>query len=71
MLFINHDCIACDACNEVCPTRAIKVADPIYTIKQEHCIMCNGYTSNPQCIEVCPMDAIMYSDSEKKAHSNI
>ncbi|RDU71631.1 4Fe-4S dicluster domain-containing protein [Helicobacter aurati] len=67
MLFINRNCIACDACKEVCPTQAIYVADPIYIIKQERCIMCKGYSSYPECITVCPMDAIVYEDSKENS----
>ncbi|MWV61464.1 4Fe-4S dicluster domain-containing protein [Helicobacter saguini] len=58
-LYINHLCIACDACREVCPTSAISVQEPIYHIESNLCIMCNGYSSQPLCIEVCPVDAII------------
>lgn len=58
-LVINKECIACDACREVCPTHAIFVDDPIYTINQELCILCVGYAETPNCMAVCPVDAII------------
>lgn len=60
-LFILHQCIACDACREICPTNAIQIGEPIYTITQSKCILCVGYAESPNCIEVCPVDAIIDS----------
>ena len=59
-IFINNECIACDACRAVCPTQAIEVADPIYSIQQDLCFLCAGYAANPNCMAVCPVDAIVY-----------
>ncbi|GAB0173649.1 MAG: 4Fe-4S binding protein [Helicobacter trogontum] len=60
-LAILNQCIACDACRDVCPTQAIHIGEPIYTIMQQKCILCAGYAENPSCIEVCPVDAIIYT----------
>lgn len=58
-LVILNQCIACDACRDVCPTQAISIGEPIYIIAQEKCILCVGYAESPNCIEVCPVDAII------------
>ena len=58
-LTILTQCIACDACRDVCPTQAISIGEPIYIIAQEKCILCAGYAESPNCIEVCPVDAII------------
>ena len=58
-LTILTQCIACDACRDVCPTQAISIGEPIYIIAQDKCILCAGYAESPNCIEVCPVDAII------------
>ncbi|RDU65327.1 ferredoxin [Helicobacter didelphidarum] len=65
-LVINHKCIACDACREVCPTQAINVGDPTYNINQDICILCVGYADNPNCMTVCPIDAILFEKVDSK-----
>ena len=61
-LKIIDECIACDACVEVCPTTAIEVADPIYVIYFDICCECVGYDKNPKCVLVCPVDAIVLDE---------
>ncbi len=68
MLVINHKCIACDACKNVCPTSAIFVSDPIYEIDNRLCFLCAGYDSMA-CIDVCPVDAII--ETNKTQHLNV
>ncbi len=61
-LLITDECIACDACVEVCPTIAIKAADPIYVIAFDICCECVGYEKKPKCVPVCPVDAIIVDE---------
>ncbi len=58
-LIITDECIACDACREECPNEAIEEGDPIYLIDSDMCTECVGSFSEPQCIEVCPVDCII------------
>jgi len=58
-LKITDECICCDACVSPCPTQAISCDDPIYIIEFSKCTECRGYFKLPQCIEVCPVDAIV------------
>jgi len=61
-------CIACDACVEVCPSGAIEGADPIYIITPSLCTECVGYheEATPSCIPVCPVDAIVYDETNQE-----
>lgn len=65
-LLILNQCIACDACREICPTNAIQIEEPIYTITQSKCILCVGYSESPSCIKVCPVDAIIDTTQDGK-----
>lgn len=45
-------CIACKACQKVCPVKAIKVQDNLAEIDPEKCIACGA------CVTSCPVNAI-------------
>lgn len=57
-LLIVYDCIACDACREDCPNGAIEEGDPIYVIDPDRCTECVEHYDEPNCVTVCPVDAI-------------
>ena len=67
-LRIIDECIACDACVEVCPSGAIEGADPIYSITPSLCTECVGYLeeATPSCIPVCPVEAIVYDEEHRE-----
>jgi ferredoxin len=56
---INEECIACGACVDECPNEAISEADPMYVIDPNLCTECVGFYDEPQCVTVCPVDAIV------------
>lgn len=58
-LHIIDECIACGACVSECPNEAISEGDPIYVIDPELCTECVGFYDTSQCVEVCPVDAIV------------
>lgn len=58
-LMISDECIACDACREECPNDAIEADDPFYVIDPDLCTECVGCYDEPNCIVVCPVDAIV------------
>ncbi len=77
MLTITEECINCNACIDECPNDAIYNAGEEYVIDgQTHptmsdeftfivndlCKLCEGYSDNPTCIEVCPVDAVVSSE---------
>ena len=49
---ITDNCIACGACEPVCPVSAISSGSPIYVIDKGVCTECGA------CDDVCPVDAI-------------
>lgn len=49
---ITEECIACGACEPVCPTSAISMGEEIYVIDASKC------TDDGECVKVCPVDAI-------------
>jgi ferredoxin len=56
-LEINDECIACGACESECPVSAISEGDPIYIINPDACVECTEHYDNPQCAEICPVEA--------------
>lgn len=58
-LMINEDCINCDVCVPECPNDAISEGQDIFIIDSDKCTECVGHHDAPQCVEVCPVDAIL------------
>ncbi len=58
-LMINDECVICGACLDECPNEAISESDPIYVIDPNKCTECVGYFNEPQCVNVCPVEAIV------------
>ena len=56
---ITEDCIVCGACEAECPVEAISEGDEYYEINPDLCVECVGHYDAPQCVEVCPSDAIV------------
>ena len=69
---ITNDCINCGACDPECPVDAIRepgenpsdngYSVEVYYIVPEECNDCIGHYDEPQCVQVCPVDAIIHSD---------
>ena len=70
-LKIIDECICCDACVNPCPTDAISCDDPIYLIDSSLCTECVGYFKNPQCVEVCPVDAIIKDEENFESKKDL
>ena len=47
-LMIIEGCTACDACEPVCPNKAISSGDPLYVIDPMKCTECVGAEDEPQ-----------------------
>jgi ferredoxin len=71
---ITDDCIDCNACEIECPNNAIygpgnpwelqgkespALNDAHTYIAFEKCTECVGYYDEPQCVSVCPSDAVI------------
>ena len=70
-LMINELCTACDACEQVCPNKAITAADPIYVIDPMKCTECVGAEDEPQCRLVCPADCIVGNPDLVESHDQL
>lgn len=55
---ITDECIACGACEGECPVEAISEGDTQFEIDPNKCVECEGYADSPQCVDICPNDAI-------------
>jgi len=58
-LKITDECISCGACISECPVNAIIEGDDHTTIDASLCVECEGHFAEPQCVGVCPTDAIV------------
>ena len=57
-LIITDECINCDVCEPECPNQAISMGDDFYRIDPHKCTECVGHFSEPQCVQVCPVECI-------------
>ena len=53
---IATDCVACGACEPVCPNGAISTRNGIYVIDPAKCTECRKRSDGSQCASVCPTD---------------
>ncbi|MBN1415645.1 MAG: YfhL family 4Fe-4S dicluster ferredoxin [Bacteroidales bacterium] len=65
-LIITDECINCAACVAECPNEAISEGDLIYVINSDLCTECVGFYDEPQCVMVCPVDAIVPDPDHKE-----
>jgi len=70
-LIINEECIACGACVDECPNEAISEGDPIYVIDPNLCTECVGFYDEPQCVTVCPVEAIVPDPNHRETKEEL
>ncbi|MEE8389671.1 MAG: YfhL family 4Fe-4S dicluster ferredoxin [Anaerolineae bacterium] len=56
---ITDECINCAACEFECPVESISEGDEYFEIDPKTCVECVGHFDEPQCVLVCPTDAIV------------
>ena len=56
---ITDECIACGSCELECPVNAISEGEEIFVIDEKLCVECKGHFDEPQCVDVCPSEAIV------------
>lgn len=69
-LIITDDCIACGACLSECPNHAISEGYP-YVINPELCTECVGFYNEPQCVNVCPVEAIIPDPAHQESKEEL
>jgi ferredoxin len=55
-LSIIESCVNCWACEPVCPSDAIREAQPHFVIDARACTECEGDHADPQCASICPIE---------------
>jgi ferredoxin len=70
-LLITDECICCDVCEPECPNGAISRGEAIYEIDPNLCTECVGHHDKPQCIEVCPVDCIIFDPDRKESRNEL
>ena len=70
-LMITDDCTACGACLDVCLNDAIIKKDPVYLINPNLCTECFGYFKDSQCVNICPVDAIILNPDHVEAYMEL
>jgi ferredoxin len=51
-------CTGCGSCEFDCPNGAISAKGDVYVINPKKCTECKGHFDKPQCVSLCPADAI-------------
>jgi len=70
-LLITDECICCGLCLGECPNTAISEGDSIYIIDPHLCTECVGFYDEPQCVNVCPVEAIVPDPAHKESKEEL
>jgi len=77
---INEECIGCNLCVPVCPNRAIaellhgdeRITHGVnWVVDPDLCTECHGFYDTPQCVGVCPTDAIPIGELVKETDEQL
>jgi ferredoxin len=70
-LVITDECISCGICLPECPNNAISEGKEIYVINPDLCTECVGFFEEPQCVSVCPINAIVSDPAHKESKEEL
>lgn len=70
-LIINDECTSCGICIDECPNDAISEGDTIFVINPDLCTECVGFYDEPQCVDVCPVEAIVPDPDHKESEEEL
>lgn len=68
---ISDDCISCGACEAECANKAISEGPTSYVVNPERCTECVGSHNEPQCMQTCPISAIVLDEGCREAHEDL
>jgi ferredoxin len=66
-----NSCISCGLCEAECPNNAISERNLFYEINPDLCTECVGFFDEPQCVNVCPVEAIVPDPSHKESKEEL
>lgn len=61
-LTIIESCVNCWACESLCPSDAIIISSPYFTIDAKKCTECDGDYADAQCASICPVEGAILND---------
>jgi ferredoxin len=64
---ITEECISCGACETECPNSAISEGETQYDIDPARCTECVGSYDAPQCVDICPVEAIVHDPEHEES----
>ncbi|MDD4145174.1 MAG: YfhL family 4Fe-4S dicluster ferredoxin [Prolixibacteraceae bacterium] len=70
-MLITDVCISCGICESECPNAAISPGPEIFVINTDLCTECVGFFDEPQCVEVCPVDAIIKDPENQESKEEL
>jgi ferredoxin len=68
---ISDDCLSCGVCEPECPNQAISMGDAHFDINPDRCTECVGFFDQPQCVSVCPSEAIALDPDRKETKDQL
>jgi ferredoxin len=61
-LRIVESCVNCWACEPLCPSQAIRAAQPHFVIDAAKCTECLGEFADAQCASICPVEGAIVNE---------
>jgi ferredoxin len=68
---ISDECLSCGVCEPECPNQAISMGDAHFDINPDRCTECVGFFDQPQCVLVCPSEAIALDPDRKETKDQL
>jgi len=63
--------LSCGICVDECPNKAISEGTDKYVINPNLCTECVGFYTEPQCVNVCPVNAIIPDPNHHETHDEL
>ena len=70
-LMVNNECINCGSCEPMCPNEAISEGEERFIIDPDLCTECIGAHDEPQCAEICPVEACVPDPDHEEARKEL
>ena len=68
---ITEECISCGACEPECPNKAISEGPSCYVVDPEKCTECIGSFPTQQCIQICPVGAVVFDEHRRESREEL